>query len=272
MRHLTKFALLLALIPAASFAQGIRNTRHDLSNTATGPGPKNTNVNENQICKYCHTPHRAQSTQLVWNHTQTATTTFSWGQDLETPPNNLTATTQGTPLPTTLRLASKRCLGCHDGTVALGDVSNAGGGVAGIIPGLANIPGETNGSGQLSNVAYLVGVGGNMGGNHPVSIPYAGQTYGVASQALADNAIGNYYQVTNAGCVSTSGYCTTAPTNTETDGTRINLVPYTPGSTTQFGVECVTCHEPHNKYGPNPYFTRVNVNAASGLCRSCHNK
>lgn len=271
MRNLIKYLFLLAFVlPTAAFAQ-IRNSRHDLSNTATGPGPKNTNVAENQICKYCHTPHRAQSTQLVWNHTQTATVVFNWGTDLDGSP--LTATRQGTALPTALRNASKRCLGCHDGTVALGDVSNAGGGVAGVIPGLASIAGETNAAGQLSNAAYIVGAGGNMGGNHPISIPYAGETYGaVTSVVLADSSLGNYWSTTTTGCVSNSGVCTSAPATDGRNGIAINLIPFTPGATTNLGVECVSCHEPHNKYDPNPYFTRVNVNAASGLCRSCHNK
>lgn len=254
--------VLLGLSGAANAAPGIRGTRHDLSNTSATPGPKNTNVGANQICIYCHTPHRANLTRLVWNHDPTAVASYTWGGE--------TTTVEGTTLPTAaLQEGSKRCLGCHDGTVALGEVNNMGGGVAGKILGLETISGETDASGNLSNASYLVGASGNMAGNHPINIPYAQQTYfSVVSQATADGAVGNYYAIlTNVSCTSPSGTCTTAPNTDGRDGAAINLIQGTGG----FGVECGSCHEPHNKYD-FPYFTRVNVANASGLCRSCHNK
>lgn len=261
------------MLPAAAFAQsGIRNSKHDLSNSSTS-ALKNQNPAENQICKYCHTPHRAQSTQVVWNHTQTANVTHNWGNDLDG--NGLTQTTQGTALPTTLRSRSRRCLGCHDGSVAIGDVSNAGGGAPGIIPGLESIAGFTDATGKLIDTTHVVGASGNMGGNHPVSIAYAGQSgyNGTNSGATADgvDGAGNYWLVATTGCTSASGICTNAPTTDGRNGANIQLIPNTPGTTTNVGIECVSCHEPHKKYG-YPYFARVDVTSASGLCRSCHAK
>lgn len=261
------------LLPAAAFAQvivpGIRNSSHDLSATSGTMDVKGTNT---QICIYCHTPHKAQSTQFLWNHTPTTNTVWAWGNDLDG--NALTKTSTGTPLPTTLRSGSKRCLGCHDGSVALGDVTNAADGAAGIIAGLGAIAGKTDTTGKLIDVTHQVGVGGAMGGNHPVSIPYAGQT-GYNGQASSvknmGGVIGGYYDATTANCVSTTGVCTTAPTGDGRNGSLINLVPQVAGGTTSLGVECVSCHEPHGKYG-NAFFTRIDVGAASGLCRSCHNK
>jgi hypothetical protein len=261
------------MVPTAAVAQTMRNSDHDLSNSSAAT-LKNSSASNNQMCVYCHTPHRAQSTQFLWNHSATANTTWQWGNDLDG--NALTSTSTGTALPTTLRAASKRCLSCHDGSVAIGDVSNAGDGAAGVISGLAGILGLTDGSGKLIDSSFIVGAGGSMGGAHPVSIPYAGQTAynGITSSVPAawlGGAAGGYYDVTTTGCLSTTGVCTTAPTSDGRNGAAINLIPNVPGGTTNVGVECTTCHEPHNKYG-YAWFMRVDVENASGLCRSCHNK
>lgn len=262
------------MLPVAAFAAppGIRNSSHDLSATSAATLK---NASNNQICIYCHTPHHAQSTQLLWNHSPSATAAWTWGNDLDG--NALTKTTAGTTLPTTLRSASKRCLACHDGTVALGDVSNAGDGASGIIAGLANVAGETDASGRLINAGFLVGTGGNAGGNHPVSIPYAGQTaYNGMDSAVPASQVGpavqgGYFDVVTAACTSPTGVCTSAPASDGRDGTAINLIPAVAGGTTNVGVECTSCHEPHNRTG-FAFFTRVDVANASGLCRSCHNK
>lgn len=262
--------VVLALTGVAA-AQGIRNSAHDLSSSSTAVLK---NASDNQICKYCHTPHRAQSTQFLWNHTASLNTSWTWGNDLDG--NTLTRTTRGTPLPGTLRSGSKRCLGCHDGSVAIGDVSNAGNGSAGVIPGLASIAGMTDANGKLIDAGFMLGAGGNMGGNHPVSVPFAGQTgyNGLNSSvpaALTGGAIGGYWGVSTAGCLSPTGVCTTAPVSDGRDGSKINLVPNAAGGTTNLGIECSSCHEPHNQFGYS-YFARVDVSNASGLCRSCHNK
>lgn len=259
--------LLVVLLPGMAFAQ-IANTAHDLGSGSTADVRATT---ETQLCKFCHTPHVAQSTQLLWNHTQTAAVAFTWGNDLDG--NALTATTEGTTLPTALRNASKRCLACHDGTVAIGDVSNANGGVAGIMP-ITTVAGRSTAGGLMIG-GNRTGVGGNLGGNHPVSVPYAGETYGlnvsgVPAAKVGAAVIGGYYNVVTAGCTSPSGVCTSA-TGGALNGAAINLIPFTPGGTTNVGVECTTCHDPHGVGGGVPYFARVPV-AGSALCRSCHNK
>jgi hypothetical protein len=270
-----------ALVPAAAFAQaGIRNTDHDLSNSSTNTAIKNGNAANNQICIYCHTPHKAQSTNLLWNHTATLATTWAWGTDLNG--LALTNTYTGTPLPTTLRSGSKRCLGCHDGSVAIGDVSNAGDGAAGNIGGLTGaVAGLVDVNGFMIDPTHTIGAPvaagvGSMGTNHPISIPYAGQVgYNGATSSVPaawmGGAVGGYFDVVTAGCTSTTGVCTAAPATDGRDGAAINLIPNVVGGTTNVGVECATCHEPHNKYGFG-WFTRVDVTNASGLCRSCHNK
>jgi predicted CXXCH cytochrome family protein len=113
-----------------------------------------------------------------------------------------------------------------------------------------------------------------MNGHHPVSIPYAGQTnYNgtLTSKAKADSSLGNYWSVTNSGCNTASGWCTTATVGDGVNGSYINLLPNTVGGGAPLGVECTTCHEPHNQTGYT-YLLRIQNTTASGLCRSCHNK
>ncbi len=272
----TLTAAALLLIPAMAQAQvGIRGTRHDLSSSTANAGVTSA---QNQICIFCHTPHKAQSTQLMWNKVMTAATTLNWGTDLDG--QALTLTSFGTTLPTTLRSSSRRCLSCHDGSVAIGDVSNAGGGLAGNIAVSGT---DVSAAGMINNAAYRIGsVAGttnSYGGNHPISIPYAGETgYNSLNSAVPVTAVtavstsGYYWSTTTTGCESLSGVCTTATGADALNGARINLIPQTVGGTANVGVECASCHEPHNKYTPNVYFLRVDVANASSLCRSCHKK
>jgi hypothetical protein len=262
--------------PASAQVVGIRNSAHDLSNSSATATLKNQDATHNQLCIYCHTPHKAQSTALLWNHAATVTTSWNWGNDLDG--NAMTRSSAGTNLPTTLRSSSKRCLGCHDGTVAVGDMSNIGGGFAGVMGGLANVASETDADGKLINSRYLVGASGNLGGNHPVSVPYAGETgynsidSAVAAAQVGPSVLGGYYNVVvGASCLSPTGVCTSAPASDGRNGAAVNLIPNVPGGTTNVGVECSSCHEPHNKFG-YAAFARVDVANASGLCRSCHNK
>jgi len=241
----------------------MRSSRHDLSATSATGGPRADT--DNQICKFCHTPHKANSTWSLWNR-RLPTWTYNWGTDLDG--NAFTRTTNGTLLPTSLKAASKRCLSCHDGSIAFGDLFNAGGGQAGMV-----VVDPTS----MAGLQYQFGANGNMGTNHPISVPYAGQsgynglTSGVPASQV-DNGIGGWWRITSAGCDGIYGACTEA-TGAPLDGTRINLVPESPGATV-YGVECVTCHEPHNKYQAtsNFKFLRLRVSNQSAICRSCHNK
>lgn len=239
-----KLAALMALVPALAFAQGISNTRHDLASGSATAGPKATS--QTQTCIFCHTPHKSNTQALIWNKTL-VTGTRGW--------NNPTTTVSGTPLPADISASSKRCLACHDGTVALGDVSNVGNGTAGNIAM----------SGTVST-GYQVGTGaaGNeMLNNHPVSIPYAGSTYLTRVSGASTVGTFDYRDPTNSGCDTPSGWCSSYASN----GSRIYLYG---SSNTTLGIECGSCHEVHNKYGGS-YFLRA---AATGsqICLTCHEK
>jgi len=93
------------------------NSRHDLSVTSTDPqGTTYKATAENQVCIFCHTPHRANPVSPLWNQTVTGSTYTLYSS------STLTAT-MAQPLPTD---NTRLCLSCHDGTVALGDTVNDG--------------------------------------------------------------------------------------------------------------------------------------------------
>ena len=97
-----------ATLPGA----GLAGTSHDF---ASGTGSSGV-ANGAGLCTYCHTPHKAKSTLLLWNH-NLSSNTFQW---------DVAATTSGTALPGFTGNAyngpSAKCLSCHDGSVAIGDV------------------------------------------------------------------------------------------------------------------------------------------------------
>jgi len=277
LRQLARPGLLLALwalsaAPAPAGAAGITNTRHDLS--ANNGAAAVHAATEKGTCIFCHAPHHASQQKLLWNHKPSTRPSYSWD-----PSYWVNGTTMyGTTLPTgitpgaknAVQAPSMRCLACHDGSVALGAVNAMTGGSAGTI-GLSAVSGPVDATGHLIDPTYTVGVGGDLTDNHPISIPYAASTYygqpsGVPS-SLVDNLANHYWMIKLAACGSPSGICTQA-TGAPLNGSAINLISDGSGGV---GVECTTCHEPHNKYG-FAFFARVDTQNQSALCRSCHNK
>ena len=98
----------LAVLNNAAMARAsIVDTVHNLS--VTGPGAVRVPA-VGQVCVFCHTPHRAAQTRALWN------------RDLMPTTYNLYASST---LEATLAQptgASRLCLGCHDGTTALGNL------------------------------------------------------------------------------------------------------------------------------------------------------
>jgi hypothetical protein len=155
-------AALFALAVASSWAgttpgSGIDLTSHDFTqsnnpNTTTPVG----------VCTFCHTPHKAISTLLLWNHTL-STNSFAW---------DVPATTAGTLFPTivgdTYRGPTAKCLSCHDGSVAIGDV-------AWFMEEKPAAP--LNPMTHPDGDAFNIGFGGNMAGNHACVSGLASRSY-----------------------------------------------------------------------------------------------
>ncbi len=220
---------------------GMAYTAHDFTGAVTPVG----------LCTFCHTPHKAKSTLLLWNHTLSSNT-FQW---------DVAATTSGTALPGFTGNAyngpSAKCLSCHDGSVAIGDV------------GWFNEATHTGSGalwGTMRNSKTLVGTGGNLSGNHPVAIPYP------------FNGAPNVYNGSTTGAQLATNDFVADPT-----GNNIRLYSDVGGGaiigkTTagQTGIECSSCHDPHNKAAKDDFFLRGNLTGSSQtdgyLCLQCHVK
>jgi predicted CXXCH cytochrome family protein len=96
---------LVCLLPASAPALSIVNSKHNLS--VTGPGNIRASK-ETEICIFCHTPHNATSDAPLWNRFESGVAYVPYS-------SSTIEARIGQPTG-----ASKLCLSCHDGTVALG--------------------------------------------------------------------------------------------------------------------------------------------------------
>ncbi|MHC4413761.1 MAG: cytochrome c3 family protein [Planctomycetota bacterium] len=136
----------LACPVAAALGQGqsVVDTKHNLSASGTGAIRATT---ERQVCIFCHTAHNASPVQPLWNRrASVAPYTIYTSSSLDAEPGQPTG-------------ASKMCLSCHDGSIALGSVVSRdqtirmAGGITTIPPGAANL-------------------GTDLSDDHPVSFRY----------------------------------------------------------------------------------------------------
>ncbi len=133
-------ALIVLAVPSAHAQKaGVASTVHNLS--ATGPGPVKAE-SETEVCKFCHIPHNAVAAEPLWGHVLSRVGTYSVpyvGRNARAP----------APQPDG---SSRLCLACHDGTIALEDVTRLG------PAGPRRV-----GAGQS-------GLGTDLSGSHPVSM------------------------------------------------------------------------------------------------------
>lgn len=257
-------APILALLPAIAFGAatipkgtgpgalpggGFAGSPHDFT-YSTSSGLRGA-------CTRCHTPHVALGTRLLWNHTLSKNSSFTW--------SDVTETIGGTKLPTinnaTWTGPTKYCLSCHDGSVSTGDINWWKGGKP-ACPGTCTGIGGGTGSSSIN-----VGFGGIMNGNHPVAVPYP---YGQVANT--------YNSTTTGGGVNLTEYVSDPTGNGirlfhEGGVTSGVLAGTSPGVT---GMECTSCHEVHNGVGlvQGDFLLRGTLegNASPYLCVKCHRK
>jgi hypothetical protein len=286
MKRLTSRLLVVvaaaALAPAAwalNGGEGLTGSPHDF--TPSGLGDIHDTALNEGLCTFCHTPHKAQSTLLLWNHTLSGST-FTW---------DVTNLTSGTLLPTNLNKSyggvSVKCLSCHDGTVAVGDIA-----------WFKEQPWTTGGSGPLLNQSITTALGGqatdnlvagaaagefliangnaagNMAGNHPVGIPFpfggAANTYNGITSAQPTAQLASDWQPNPLLSTVANIRLFTNPS-----GSNFSAINSTFGGNT-VGIECSSCHDPHNKQSVDDLFLRgkiVGSGQADGyICEQCHRK
>ena len=90
---------------------GVADTVHNLS--VSGPGEIRS-VTETRICRFCHIPHNAEIPEALWSRK------LSDAQYVTPEIRGRDGARVRAPQPNG---SSRLCLSCHDGTIALGDVS-----------------------------------------------------------------------------------------------------------------------------------------------------
>ena len=132
---------------ALSARGGVSSTVHNLS--VSGPGDMKAQ-GETEVCKFCHIPHSAVVNQPLWGHV------LSDVKGYQTPKvRRRGGRVETGPQPGG---ASRLCLSCHDGTVALGEIGRSRRPIA--MAGAQRL-----GQGRRG---YL---GTDLSGAHPISIP-----------------------------------------------------------------------------------------------------
>jgi predicted CXXCH cytochrome family protein len=221
-------ALLIVALPALSFGQAPTPTP---GTSGVSVSPHNLNlegiaVNNEEVCLPCHTAHGAIAGQdALWNHEVNASAVYTL--------YNTAHTTKHGDKYVGLDEASKLCLSCHDGAIAID-----------------NYGGKTNGT-QFMTGDHAVGLNGDLTDDHPVGLSYPIQPDGSAGG-------------------DTGGYRDPDDPTFTADGIGtskgVQLLSM-PGGTK--GVGCRSCHHSHNSSLGD--FLRTD-NQYSFLCRKCHTK
>jgi predicted CXXCH cytochrome family protein len=235
----------------AARANGIVETAHNLS--VSGPGPVRA-TSETQVCVFCHTPHDSNPAGPLWNHKLSSGVTYV----KYTSPTMVAYTSQASaPDPNG---ASKLCLSCHDGTVALGAVESHASGIALQGGKLQLVPGDTG---------YL---GTDLSRTHPISFVVTDQIVSTNNAAngagLALNTVSAMHSdpdvhldaLDRVQC--TSCHDPHSDANFATSGVHFYRKP-------QRADPCVVCHaSPPADMGPHPVPTTAVVVSSAGASRA----
>jgi len=240
---------------------GIAATSHDFTaggggglpfTPGTGSDGDGAPLQNVGLCTYCHTPHKALTTKLLWNHTLSSNT-FTW-----TDPE----TTAGTKLPEidgmTYNGATAKCLSCHDGSVAIGDVAWY------FENGPQTLEPETMATHE-PNFVIANTTTGSLDGNHPVAIPYP-----FGNQASTYNG-----SATGAGANLNEWQADPQPNGIRLFTDEGGGVIRAGATTSQTGIECSSCHDPHNGVDAvDDLFLRGTIagNDNNYICLKCHVK
>jgi len=247
----------------------IMYSKHDLS--AYGPGPVRA-LDQDQICIFCHVPHNANPAAPLWNrHNPTTHYRIYRSPTLEARVDQ--------PGP-----ASRLCLSCHDGTIALGQTFNR----PLTEPILMTHPYMPTGPANLTT---------DLSDDHPVGFRYdralasrdrqlravemidsrlrlgeSGELECTACHDPHNNELGNFLRITDregalcTACHALEGWSFSAHAlsmrtvpDTLTGGTGL---PYA----TLADNACRSCHLPHGA----PHRQRLLYARPSQLCLHCH--
>ncbi len=256
---------------ALVFSDTVFQSKHNLS--ISGPGTVKA-VAEGEVCIFCHTPHNSGAEAPLWNR-------FSSGALYQPYSSSTALAAVGQP-----NGASKLCLSCHDGTVALGMVRSRPEQIAfasgrTMPPGTSNLGTDLSDDhpvsftfdrqlylqhGELRDPALLTGA---------VKLDRSGQLQCTSCHDPHDNRYGKFLVAPNR----ESALCTSCHAPGGWDGTvhrtspaSWNGLPPDPWprteETTVSANGCESCHRPHQAQAPQRL---LSFPLSEGGCLSCHN-
>lgn len=241
-----RLMILLAAALAFHADGGVENTVHNLS--VSGPGQVKA-LSEEEICIFCHAPHRSTTRAPLWNRYDSRASYMIYDTStLDALPGQPTG-------------ATRMCLSCHDGTVALGEI--------------ASRPDEIAFSSENRFLNPSTGsVETDLGDDHPVSFIYDEALASADSQIVSPSAIPPPVHLDEAGEMQ----CTAChDPHDDTYGNFLLLAP-------TGGVLCTSCHDrtgwptsthatstaTWNGTPPDPWPDSSDNTVADNACRSCH--
>lgn len=242
-------ALLLVTTTVFAATKDVSKTVHNMGSTGTGAHFAGT---IDQVCIYCHTPHNAAQSALLWNNANIPLgSTFNLYSS-----QNLSRNQYGVSLPA--GSPSLLCLSCHDGKSAINVLHSS-----------------KLGTDVADNVGYGAGVAVN------INKPYDGGFFDPVNPANLGAASFTSAVGANDGNNLTNDHpigFSYSQVATDQGASQLHANP--PAAIRLFGatqrMECSTCHDPHVNYtatgDPTLRPFLVMSNSGSGLCLACHNK
>lgn len=242
-------ALSVGVLSGSVFAQveSVLNSPHNLS--AGGPGPVRAAI-EDQVCIFCHTPHKATPVRPLWNRVMPVD-----GYNIYSS-RSLDAET-GQPTGN-----SKMCLSCHDGTIAIGSVQSRTSPIS-MVGGVTTIPTD-----RRSNLTT------DLSDDHPVSFRYD-STLASRDPRIKDPALIPHEAALDAGGELQCTTCHNAHDNSRgkflvlaNDRSQLCLSCHQMGTTSIAAhSDCSACHQPHGAPSGPYLLKRATVGET---CNSCH--
>jgi len=263
----------VALYAMHAGAAGISDTKHNLS--ATGPGPIKAQ-DEGELCVFCHTPHQGRrDIPYLWNRTDSTANYIPYQS------STLYAAV-GQPTG-----ASKLCLSCHDGTVALGMLGSRPtevefvGGLRFMPEGPSRIGTDLSTSHPISFVydtALTVRNQTLVNPSllpHPVRLDKNQQLQCTACHDPHDNSLGKFLVMSNqhsqlcSACHAPLGWTASSHANATAAWNGMGPDPWPDsGYTTVAENGCKSCHKSHAAGGAQRLLRHA---AEEDNCLGCHN-
>lgn len=279
---MTALVLAAALELALVAPPDVRATKHNLS-AASGNAVRAATLDE--VCVFCHTPHGAYQSRPVWNRNLGYQDSLAL-YDLY----GSTTLDSSAVRPTG---ASKLCLSCHDGTLAIGSLMNLDavrpasvamqGGVTAMPPGRTRLGTDLRNDHPISMVP-------NVAADPEIQLPPAGDP--VRLREGSTPGVKDTVQCTSCHDPHLTSFkflvkdngraavCLTCHPKPGWIGSRheASLASYPAGGATTVGdLGCLGCHTPHDGQSPsrllqtnNLGFGTPNPWAEENVCFNCH--